>query len=192
MARTPSSMVPLGTPLPAFSLPDAAAEIYASDTLMGPKGLLVVFMCNHCPFVTHLARELGQVAEVYRSRGVHTVGINSNDALAYVDDAPSRMPAFAAEYGIAFPYLFDATQSAASAFNATCTPDFFLYNADGSLVYRGQFDATRPGDGAEVTGTDLCAALDALCDGRPIDAEQSPSIGCNIKWKPTQNCGETP
>ncbi|MDP6479660.1 MAG: thioredoxin family protein [Phycisphaerales bacterium] len=188
MARTPSTMVPLGTPLPAFELADAAGLMHTSTTLMGRHGLLVIFMCNHCPYVVHLADELGLLG-VYMDRGIGIVGINSNDVEHYPDDGPEHMPAFSARHGMTFPYLPDPTQSVARSFDAACTPDFFLYDKTGTLVYRGQFDDTRPGDISPVTGTDLRRAMDAVCQDMPVDGKQIPSVGCNIKWKAAPCCG---
>jgi peroxiredoxin len=179
-------MVQLGTPMPSFTLPDGAGIAHASDALQGPAGTLVIFMCNHCPFVVHVAAELGRLGAEWTERGMGVVGINSNDAATYPEDDPSHMPAFAETYGLTFPYLFDASQDVARAFDATCTPDFFLYGPSGTLVYRGQLDASRPGDGSPVTGNDLRKALEAVSEGRPPAGQQSPSIGCNIKWK---SCG---
>ncbi len=182
-------MVPLGTPMPPFELPDSSGLMHTSGSLAGERGLLVIFLCNHCPYVVHLADELGRIGD-YRERGVGIVGINSNDAEHYPDDAPQHMPAFAARHGITFPYLIDSTQSTARSFEATCTPDFFLYDKNGELVYRGQFDETRPGDASVATGADLRRAMDAVCQGEPIDGDQIPSVGCNIKWKAACSCGK--
>jgi peroxiredoxin len=190
MARTPSSMVPLGTPMPVFVLKTAEGVTHTSDSLIGPHGLLVMFLCNHCPFVVHLADAIGQLGDDFRDRGLGIVGITSNDVTNRPADAPKHMPAFAATHGIGFPYLYDPTQAVASAFGATCTPDFFLYDNTHTLVYRGQFDDTRPGDNATVTGSDLRNAMNALCQQSPIDPTQIPSMGCNIKWKAASSCGE--
>ena len=183
MARTPSQMIPLGTPLPRFELPDAHEAMHASETLTCEHGLLVIFLCNHCPFVVHVADELGRLGADYVDRGIGSVGINSNDFNAYPDDAPPHMVTFAKRHAITYPYLIDEFQSVAAQFQAACTPDFFLYNAEGTLVYRGQLDGSRPGNDVPVTGCDLRAAMDALCEGHPIPADQTPSMGCNIKWR---------
>ena len=177
-------MVPLGTPAPAFELATGDGVMHTSTSLAGEHGLLVIFLCNHCPFVVHLADELGRLGDEYIDRGIGMVGINSNDVENYPDDAPEHMPAFAARHGIAFPYLFDPTQSIAHSFQAACTPDFFLYDKDHALVYRGQFDDSRPGSGTPVTGADLTAAVENLILGKPATEKQTPSLGCNIKWKP--------
>jgi peroxiredoxin len=185
-------MVPLGTPMPAFELADATGVMHTSTSLAGEHGLLVVFMCNHCPYVVHLADALGRVGVESTEMGIGVVGINSNDAEHYAGDAPKHMPVFAAAHGITFPYLIDPTQSVARAFDAACTPDFFLYNNENELVYRGQFDDTRPGDADPVTGADLRRAIHAHCQGMPIDENQIPSVGCNIKWKAACSCGKQP
>lgn len=184
MARTPSTMVPLGTPAPSFALPDALSGQRISNEMFAGKGaLLVMFICNHCPFVKHVRAELARLGKEYQSRGVAVVAINSNDAWAYPDDSPEKMRTEAAEAGYTFPYLVDESQAVARTFAAACTPDFFVYDAARKLVYRGQLDDSRPGNGIPVSGADLRAALDAVLSGRPVGAEQKPSIGCNIKWK---------
>ncbi len=193
MARTPSSMVPLGTPMPAFSLPDGSGTLHTEASVAGPAGTLVVFMCNHCPFVIHVAQELGTLGDAFPARGIGIVGINSNDIANYPDDHPSLMGAFAKRFGISFPYVFDASQKVARAFGATCTPDFFLYDSAGELAYRGQLDGSRPGDGTAVTGKDLRRALEAVAAGQQVPEPQLPSIGCNIKWKSCSTCcGDSP
>lgn len=188
MARTESTMQKLGTPMPSFSLVDASGTPQDSANLQGPHGTLIMFICNHCPFVVHVADELGRLGRDCMERGVGVVGINSNDAENYPDDAPERMPAFASTHDITFPYLVDASQDTARDFAAACTPDFFLYDGSGMLIYRGQLDSSRPDNGIEVTGEDLRAAVDALLDGRPQSTSQQPSLGCNIKWKSCSNC----
>jgi len=189
MARTPSTMPDLGTPARPFSLPDAVSgrTVSLSDLPAG-KPLLVMFICNHCPFVKHIASELARLGRDFRPRGLTIVAINSNDVANYPDDSPERMKQEASEQGYTFAYLFDESQEVAKAYRAACTPDFFLYDAQHRLVYRGQLDASRPGNGIPVTGTDLRAAIEAVLAGRTPPAEQTPSIGCNIKWKP----GNTP
>lgn len=184
MAATPSSMVPLGTPIPDFALPDADGTVHLAHDLVGEHGTLVAFICNHCPFVKHVAAELAALGRELPERGVGMVAINSNDATAYPDDAPDKMIEESAEWGWTFPYLVDEAQQLAREFEATCTPDFFLYDGEGCLAYRGQLDPSRPGNDVPVTGSDLRSAVDALVAGTPVPAEQVPSIGCNIKWRP--------
>jgi len=184
MARTPSTMPPLGTVAPPFTLPDPSGRAFTRDELMRDHGLLVVFLCNHCPFVKHIRQGLADFARDQAGKGIGIVAINSNDVERYPDDRPELMAVEAEVAGYTFPYLFDATQEVARAYGAACTPDFFLYGADGGLVYRGQFDGSRPGNAIPVTGKDLRAAVDALLAGEgPLEA-QLPSLGCNIKWKP--------
>ena len=181
MALTPSNMLPLGTAAPAFTLPDVATgQPVTLDTFSGSQALLVIFLCNHCPYVIHIREELARVARDYAGRRVGCVGITSNDAEAYPQDAPEATRPLARLLG--FPLLYDASQAVAKAYDAACTPDFFLFDAQRRLVYRGQLDGSRPGHGTP-DGRDLRAALDALLAGRPIDAHQIPSTGCNIKWK---------
>jgi len=184
MAETPSTMLPLGTLAPDFRLPDPRGGIVSRSDYAAAAGLLVMFICNHCPFVKHIRAELARFATEYMERGLAIVAINSNDAVKYPDDGPTKMAEEAASSGYRFPYLYDETQAVAKAYRAACTPDFFLFDRDRKLVYRGQFDASRPGNGIPVTGADLRAAADALLAGRALPAEQRPSIGCNIKWKP--------
>lgn len=185
MARTPSTMLPLGTPAPAFSLaePATGATVGLSD-FDAAKALVVVFLSNHCPFVKHIADELATFARQYAERGVAVVGVNANDVEKYPDDRPEMMKAEVESRGYGFPYLFDESQEVAKAYRAACTPDFFLFDQDRALVYRGQFDAARPGNGVVVTGEDLRAACDAVLDGDPPVQDQTPSVGCNIKWRP--------
>jgi len=182
MALTSSTMLPLGTPAPDFTLPDTGGKPVSLSDFKG-KPLLVVFMCNHCPYVKHLRGGLAQLARDYIPRGVAMVGINSNDVKNYPADNPALMAEEVKSAGYIFPYLFDETQNVAKAYDAACTPDFFLFNNSHRLVYRGQFDDSRPGNNIAVTGKDLRAALDALLAGKTISADQKPSIGCNIKWK---------
>lgn len=183
MVRTASTMLPLGTTAPTFTLPDFDGKQVALDDFRGGKGLLVVFMCNHCPYVKHVAPELAKIAREYQQQGIPVVGISSNDIQAHPDDAPDKMKTEAAAQGYDFPYLYDADQSVAKAYRAACTPDFFLFDADLKLYYRGQMDDTRPKQGATPTGKDLRAALDAVLAGQGAPQPQRPSIGCNIKWK---------
>jgi peroxiredoxin len=184
MAKTESTMLPLGTPAPDFRLPDTVRGRELSlDDIAGDKGTLVMFICNHCPFVKHVLDELGRLGDEYPERGIGVVAISSNDITGYPQDRPERMAELARDRGFAFPYLYDESQNTARAYDAACTPDFFVFGADRKLVYRGQLDDSRPGNGIQVTGKDLRAALDALIEGKPAPKHQKPSIGCNIKWK---------
>ena len=183
MVRTASTMLPLGTSAPDFSLPDFDGKIVSLRDFRGRKALLVVFMCNHCPYVKHVAPELAKLTDEYQRLDVGVVGISSNDIANHPDDAPDKMKVEAAQQGYHFPYLYDADQKTASAYRAACTPDFYLFDADFKLGYRGQMDDTRPKQGAVPTGKDLRAALDALLAGKEAPQPQRPSIGCNIKWK---------
>ncbi len=176
-------MLPLGTPAPEFRLPDTDGKIVSLADYQGKAALLVVFMCNHCPYVIHLRGGLAQLARDYLPRGLGMVGISANDPIKYPADSPARMKEEVKVAGYVFPYLYDETQAVAKSYRAACTPDFFLFNRDHKLVYRGQFDASRPGNGVPVTGNDLRAALDAVLAGKPAPEKQVPSIGCNIKWK---------
>ena len=178
-------MLPLGTHIPIFALTDAVTgQLVKTPDAVGPKGTLVMFICNHCPFVKHVVKEIGRIGAEAKTRGLGVVAINSNDVSAYPDDAPEKMRDLARKEGWAFPYLFDETQKAAKDFRAACTPDFFLFDPDGALFYRGQLDDSRPGNDAPVTGRDLRDAMGALIAKRPPPTDQNPSIGCNIKWKP--------
>jgi peroxiredoxin len=184
MAATESSMLELGTQAPQFSLSDVRdGKTHSTGSLTGPKGLLVMFICAHCPFVKHVEQQLAQLGADYRKSGVGIVAISSNDAVNYPDDAPAGLARQAQRMHFTFPYLYDETQEVARAYDAQCTPDFFLFDGGGKLVYRGQLDASRPANGIPVTGSDLRAALDALVGGRPVNPDQRASIGCNIKWK---------
>lgn len=183
MAVTPSTMLPLGTPAPAFHLPDTRGKLVSLDDAPEAKAYLVCFICNHCPFVIHIREELARFAREYQQRGVFIVGINANDVKTHPDDSPEQMVREAQKAGYTFPYLFDETQDTAKAYRAACTPDFFLFDSRRMLVYRGQFDDSRPGNGIPVTGKDLRAAIEAVLAGKSPSAEQRPSIGCNIKWK---------
>jgi thiol-disulfide isomerase/thioredoxin len=185
MAKTYSTMAPLGMTLPSFGLTDELSGRLVSDAdFAGQPALLVVFLCNHCPYVRHLRSGLADFAREYQRKGLAVVAIASNDVNAYPQDGPDGMRAEAREAGYTFPYLFDEQQEVAKAFAAACTPDFFLFDANRKLAYRGQFDASRPGNGVPVTGEDLRAAADAVLAGRAPGPEQTASIGCNIKWKP--------
>ena len=184
MARTPSTMVDLGTAAPDFTLLEPLTGNTISLSDFSGKPLVVLFICNHCPFVKLIAEKLAEVANTYQEKGVAFVAINSNDVANYPDDSPEKMVAFVREYGIGFPYLFDETQAVAKAYRAACTPDIYLFDAAHKLVYRGQFDAARPGNEEPVTGADLSDAIKALLANLPVADEQTPSLGCNIKWKP--------
>lgn len=177
-------MLPLGTPLPAFSLPDTVSgRTVRSADHAAARALLVMFLCNHCPYVKHVRDQLAAIGRDYGGRGVSIVAISSNDAAAYPADAPALMTVEARDAGYTFPYLHDESQEVARAFQAACTPDFFVFGPERTLVYRGQLDGSRPNSGVPVTGRDLRAALDAVLAGRVPDAEQVPSLGCNIKWR---------
>ena len=184
MVQTLSTMLPLGTSAPQFSLPDPDGKIVSLSDFEGAPALVVIFMCNHCPFVKHVASGLANLAREYQDKGVAVVGINPNDVANYPDDRPEKMAEASKEYGYTFPYLLDESQEVAKAYRAACTPDFFVFDGDRQLVYRGQMDDSRPSLDLPVTGADLRAALNAVLDGRSVAAEQKPSIGCNIKWKP--------
>jgi thiol-disulfide isomerase/thioredoxin len=183
MALTPSTMLALGTAAPCFRLPDPSGRMVALEEFAG-KPLLVAFLCNHCPYVQHIRAGFAQFAKEQQARGLAIVAINANDARSHPEDAPPRMAEEVERHGYVFPYLYDESQAVAKAYRAACTPDFFLFDRDHKLVYRGQFDDSRPGTGRPVTGADLRAAVEALLAGRPAPADQRPSIGCNIKWKP--------
>ena len=189
MALVASTMLALGTEAPDFSLPEPATGGTVSlSGVDGSRGLLVVFLSNHCPFVKHLADHFAGLAAEYQGRGVAVVGINANDIANYPDDSPAKMADEVARRGYTFPYLFDEAQAVAKAYRAACTPDFFLFGADRRLAYRGQYDGSRPSLDVPVTGSDLRAALDAVLAGDAPPAEQVPSVGCNIKWR----AGEEP
>lgn len=184
MARTPSTMFSLGTPAPPFELPDPEGkEISMSDFSAAPA-LLVAFLSNHCPFVQHVAGGLGELARDLQADGVAVVGIMANDISAYPDDRPELMARMAERHGWTFPYLHDETQEVAKAYRAACTPDFFVFDGKRQLVYRGQMDGARPGNGVPVTGENLRAAVEAVLAGRHVGDDQRPSLGCNIKWRP--------
>lgn len=184
MARTPSTMLELGTPAPKFSLPEPVTGKTVSLSDFAGKPLVVVFICNHCPFVKLIAEQLATVGDEFQQKSVGFVAINSNDVANYPDDSPEKMVEFVRQYAIHFPYLYDESQEIAKAYRAACTPDFYLFDADHKLAYRGQFDAARPGNDQPVTGADLTEAIRALLANIPVPAEQIPSLGCNIKWKP--------
>ena len=186
MAETPSAMLPLGTPAPALRLADAVTGslVDAAEAARGKKGLLVAFICNHCPYVRHIRKELVRVAHAALDGGFAVLAVNSNDEEAFPEDGPAAMRQLAREEGWRFPFLFDETQEVARAFHAACTPDLFLFDRGLRLAYRGQFDDSRPANGRPVTGASLSAAIEAVAAGRSPAAEQKPSVGCNIKWRP--------
>jgi peroxiredoxin len=176
-------MLPLGTPAPAFKLPDTNGKTVSLSDFRG-KPVLVMFICNHCPYVKHVAAQLAQLGRDYQPRGLGIVGISANDVVNYPDDSPAKMKDEAKHQGYTFPYLYDESQSVAKAYRAACTPDFFLFDTEHRLIYRGQFDDSRPGNAMPVTGKDLRAAIDAALSGKEVSKDQKASLGCNIKWKP--------
>ena len=177
-------MIPLGTPAPDFSLFDVVTGQEKSlQTLKSDLATVIMFICNHCPFVKHIREELAALANDYQPQGISFIAINSNDVEHYPEDSPENMALEAQNYGYNFPYLFDATQAIAKAYDAQCTPDFYIFDGDLACVYRGQLDDSRPGNDIPVTGEDIRAALDKILAAKPINPQQKPSIGCNIKWK---------
>lgn len=185
MALTASTMLALGTPAPDFQLPDVVTgQTLSLATFADASALLVIFLCQHCPFVKHIQAELARLGHDYGPQGVGILAISANDVVGYPDDAPDNLKRMAELQGFTFPVGYDASQETAKAYTAACTPDFFLFDGDRTLVYRGQLDDSRPSNNQPVTGQDLRAALDAVLQGHPIDPNQKPSIGCNIKWKP--------
>ena len=184
MALTESTMLELGTTAPDFALTDVmTGKTVRRDDVRGSKALLVMFICAHCPYVKHVEKGLAALGKDYEGKPVSIVAISSNDAITHPDDSPAGLKQQAKTHGFVFPYLYDEMQAVAHAYKAACTPDLFLFDGDLRLIYRGQFDSSRPGNGIPVTGEDLRAALDAVLDGQPVPADQRPSIGCNIKWK---------
>jgi thiol-disulfide isomerase/thioredoxin len=184
MAVTPSNMLPLGTVAPAFTLPDTVSgKIVSLDELKSNTATVIMFICNHCPFVKHLQNHLSHFAKEYRARGISFIAINANDAIEYPEDAPERMKQIAKQFDYSFPYLYDESQAVAKAYQAACTPDFYIFDKGLRCVYRGQYDDSRPGNNAAITGKDLGTALDNILQGKPIASNQKPSMGCNIKWK---------
>jgi peroxiredoxin len=184
MVATNSTMLPLGTKAPHFRLPDPSGVIVSLNDFQGAPALLVIFMCNHCPYVKHIRDGIAKLARDYRPREVAVVGISANDVANYPADSPDKMAEEAKSAGYIFPYLYDETQEVAKAYRAACTPDIYVFDREQRLVYRGQWDDSRPGNGLPVTGKDVRAALDAVLEGKAVSANQKPSIGCNIKWKP--------
>lgn len=184
MALTESTMLKLGTPAPDFQLPDVVSgKTISLGSFDGKKGLLVMFICRHCPYVVHVRQELARLGKDCTGKPLGIVAISSNDVRDYPEDAPQRLKEMATELGFNFPFCYDETQETAKAYTAACTPDFFLFDENRKLVYRGQLDDSRPGNGIPLTGRDLRAAIDAVLAGKPVSADQKPSIGCNIKWK---------
>jgi peroxiredoxin len=183
MAATESIMLPLGTAAPDFRLPDATGRLVSRDDFGAGPALLVMFLCNHCPYVKHVAEEVVRLSGEYQARGIGIVAISSNDVAQFPEDGPERMAEVAAAMGFTVPYLYDETQAVAKAYHAACTPDFFLFDADRRLAYRGQLDGARPGNDVPVSGHDLRAALDAVLVSAPVPEPQRPSLGCSIKWK---------
>lgn len=183
MVLTPSTMLALGTQAPDFKLPDPSGKEHSLADFQGAPALLVAFICNHCPYVKHVADEFASLAKEYQAKGVAVVAINSNDVATHPADSPEKMAEEIQQRGYIFPYLYDETQEAAQAYRAACTPDFYVFDKNQKLVYRGQMDSSRPDSGIPVTGKDLRAALDAVLSGQPVPEEQTPSIGCNIKWR---------
>ena len=183
MALIPSTMLPLGTLAPDFHLPDPHGKMVSREDFQDAPALLLIVMCNHCPYVKHIRQGLARMAKEYQEKGVAIVGINANDVANYPEDSPEMMAKEIREVGYTFPYLYDESQAIAKQLRAACTPDFFLFDADRKLVYRGQMDDSRPGNNISVTGKDLRAAMDAVMQGIPVSADQKPSLGCNIKWK---------
>ncbi len=179
-----STMLALGTPAPSFQLKDTEDRLVCLDDFTTAAALVVVFLCNHCPYVQHIADRLAELSAEYIDRDVAIVGINSNDPDRYPEDAPSSMSEEKRRRGYPFPYLFDETQEVSKAYRAACTPDLYVFDSEARLVYRGQFDGSRPGNDVPVTGYDLCAALDSVLTGMPAPEDQIPSIGCGIKWRP--------
>jgi peroxiredoxin len=183
-------LLELGTAAPAFRLPDTVSgKTISLETFAGKQALLVMFICRHCPYVVHVKEELARIGKDYAGKSLGIAAISANDAATHPDDAPDQLKAMAKELGFAFPFCYDESQETAKAYSAACTPDFFLFDRGRALVYRGQLDESRPGNGKPVTGKDLRAAIDAVLAGTPVSPDQRPSIGCNIKWKPGNEPG---
>lgn len=189
MVLTPSTMLELGTHAPEFELPDTDGKMVSLDDFKDAKALLIMFICNHCPFVIHVADALAKLGKDYQPRGVAILAVSSNNVQSHPQDGPEKMRQEKVKRGYTFPYLYDESQAVAKAYTAACTPDFFLFDADRKLVYRGQLDDSRPESGIPVTGVDLRGALDAVLAGKPVLGHQKPSMGCNIKWKPGNEPG---
>lgn len=184
MALTESNMLPLGTVAPDFELPDTVSgETIKLDDVVTQKGAVVMFICNHCPYVLHVNEEIVRLAKEYQEKGLGFVGISSNDVERYPADGPEKMQVLAKDVGYTFPYLYDESQAIAKAYDAACTPDFYVFDGEKKLAYRGRLDDSRPGNGVPLSGKDLRAAIDAVLEGKPVDDKQYPSAGCNIKWK---------
>lgn len=184
MAQTESTMLPLGTPAPTFELPDVVTgQMVSLNRFADKKALLFMFICRHCPYVKHVQTELARIGQDYKDQPLGIVAVSSNDASAYPADAPTGLREMASELNFNFPFCYDETQDVARAFTAACTPDFFLFDRERRLAYRGQLDGSRPGSATPVTGQDLRSAIDALLAGRPVNPVQRPSVGCNIKWR---------
>jgi peroxiredoxin len=183
MVMTASTMLPLGTAAPHFNLPDTQGKSVSIDDFKDAKALLVVFMCNHCPFVKHILRDFIKLVKEYQPKGVGVVGISANDVESFPDDSPELMAKVAKQMSFTFPYLYDENQEVAKKYHAACTPDFFLFDKERKLVYRGQMDDSRPGNNVPITGADLRAAINAVLTATPVVKQQKPSMGCNIKWK---------
>jgi peroxiredoxin len=183
MVMTASTMLPLGTSAPHFSLPDTQGKSVSLEDFKDAKALLVVFMCNHCPFVKHVLRDFVKLVKDYQPKGLAVVGINSNDVESFPDDSPELMAKIAKQMSFTFPYLYDENQEVAKKYHAACTPDFFLFDKERKLAYRGQMDDSRPGNNVPITGADLRAAINAVLTATPVAKQQKPSMGCNIKWK---------
>lgn len=184
MSETRSTMLPLGTKAPKFTLPDFHGNEFSISDFRDTNALLIIFMCNHCPYVQHVQEKLLELTTHYQKKGVAVIGINSNDFKQVPEDSPENMAVAAAKNNYTFPYLIDEDQKVAQAYKAACTPDFFVFDSDHSLVYRGQMDDSRPGNNLPVTGADLTRALDSVLENKAIPENQKPSVGCNIKWKP--------
>ena len=184
MALTPSTMLALGTKAPDFRLPDVVSgQMVSLETFAGKKAFLIIIICRHCPYVQHVKGELARLGRDYAAKDIGIVAISANDASGYADDAPDQLAAMAKELGFTFPFCYDESQETAKAYTAACTPDFFLFDASRTLIYRGQLDDSRPGNNKPVTGKDLRAAINTVLTGKPVSQDQKPSIGCNIKWK---------